>query len=277
MIVPHFPEDMKVDSPPLSEAWLEIRWRLQPSPIPGQLQDPDFPFALGVFYSAVKERYPHKQDLDASRAPVTLLPFVVRHQFWTGEGRWPVLQVGPGVATVNLTEPYSWELFRREALFLRSKLVDSFGGAMQPTEVIALRYLNAEPFDFSQADTLSFLKANLNTKVEFPSRIPNGFTTRPFPSTLNIQASYELIEPKGTANIILTTGARDMPSRAGPPSNPVNVLMWQLEVASVGGYAPPLSEEAPFAAWLDSAHLAVHEWFFSFVEGDLLRKYKGGR
>ena len=275
MRTPHFPQDMKIGSSPLCEAWLEIRWRLQPSPMPGQLQDPDFPFALGVFYNKIKERYPHRQDLDASRAPVFILPFIVRHQFWAGETRWPVLELGPGVASVNFTEPYSWELFKREALFLRSKLVDAFGGTMQPTESIALRYLNAEPFDFARENPLAFLKANLNTVVELPSRIPNGFTSRPFPSNLNIQVSYDLIEPRGTANITLTTGSRDIPSRAGPPKSPTNVLMWQLEVISEGENAPPISDEAPFASWLNSAHLAAHEWFFSFVEGKLLTKYKG--
>lgn len=271
----HFPLDIKLAEPPLAEAWLEIRWRMQPTGIPGQAQDPDFPFALGVFYNAVRDRYTHRQDLPASQIPLFLLPFVVRHQFWSAQSIWPILQLGPGVATVNFTLPYSWASLRSEAVFLRNKLLEAYGSKLAPCESITLRYLNAEPYDFSKDDVLSFLRSNLNTDVHFPQRIPNGFVSNAHPSNGSFQVAFNLITPPGTATIGLATGARDIPARAGPPVNPTNVVMWQLEVASQGEQAPQLSDGPHFEEWLDLAHQVVHEWFFSLIEGKLMTKYKG--
>jgi len=268
-----FPADIKLDVPPLGEAWLEIRWQLKPMGPPGLLQDPDFPFALGAFYALVKDRYPSKKDLAASQAPLEILPHVVRHQFWRGDTSWPILQLGPGVASVNFTRPYSWADFKSEALYLRSKLLSAYSSGLPQLDVVILRYLNAEPFEFSDKNVLEYLRSHLNTTLSLPPHVPGSFSGKPHPTSLHLQLSFDLQMPKGSGAIVLATGARPLDPDLTQPSKPTNVAIWQLEVASGGTDAPVISDEPRFSAWLDAAHSAIHEWFFSFIDGTLRAQY----
>lgn len=269
----HFPADIKLGVPPLGEAWLEIRWQLKPMGPPGLLQDPDFPFALGAFYGLVKDRYPSKRDLAASQAPLEMLPHVVRHQFWRADASWPVLQLGPGVASINFTRPYSWSDFKAEALYLRSQLLSAYSSGLPQLDIVILRYLNAEPFEFADNDVLKFLGSNLNTTLSLPRYVPGPFSGKPHPTSLHLQLSFDLQTPKGSGAILLATGARSLDPEPGQPTKPSNVAIWQLEVTSGGADAPVLSDEPRFRSWLDAAHSAIHEWFFSFIDGNLRTQY----
>jgi hypothetical protein len=88
---PHFPTDIDLKRSPLAEAWLEIRWKLEPVGPPQIMRDPGFPFALGTFYRGVKERFSYQEPLPASQTPLEMLPHVVRYRFRPGEGQWPLL------------------------------------------------------------------------------------------------------------------------------------------------------------------------------------------
>ncbi len=270
-----FPPDTKLAIPPLGEAWLELRWHLKEVGPPGFLQDPDYPFALGAFFGAVRDRYPHKTDLEASRAPLELLPHIVRHQFWSAEGKWPVLQLGPGVASVNFTQPYSWGTFKTEALYLRSALLEAYSGILPQLDVATLRYLNAEPFNFTEKDVLEFLRSNLNTTLILPKGLPGHFASKATPASLNLRTTFDLTIPKGTGALTLATGTRSLTPTSAVVEDLTNVTIWQLEVASGGADAPHIASDLDFSLWLDQAHSDIHEWFFSFIEGVLYNKYSG--
>ena len=266
-------EEVILAKPPLNEAWLEIRWKLHDTPEGLQI-DPGFPFALGTFYHGVKDRYAYRVDLDASRAPQEMLPFVVRHQFRPGKEEWPVLQIGPGVATVNLTRPYSWDLFLNEIRFLRDQLVEAYGDDPIKTDLITLRYKNSEPFDYRTNDFLEFLRTRLNTELSLPGNVPGNFASRPSPTSGRIRLSFDLARPKGTGALLLGTGTQTMEQDTLPHARvKAEVLLWQLELASGGDDAPNVYDESQFHSWLGDAHSVLHEWFFSLIEGALLQEY----
>jgi uncharacterized protein (TIGR04255 family) len=275
MIETKHPKNIVLGVSPLGEAWLEVRWKLQQLQGPVQGKDPDFPFALGLFYDSVKPRYRFRKDLDASHAPLELLPYIVRHQFWTDDGVWPVLQLGPGVATVNFTKPYDWASFRKEAQFLLEHLLRAYAGKLPQTESITLRYQNRDPFDFLEHDIIAFLSTNLNTTIGLPKGVPGAFASKPFPTNLILRVSYNLVDPIGQATIIVSTGVKA--SRADLPSSPEaeRVAMWQVEIAAQGTEAPTIADLPAVMKWLDSAHTAVHEWFFSLIDGKLFQEYGG--
>jgi uncharacterized protein (TIGR04255 family) len=270
-----FPTDINLEHPPLAEAWLDIRWQLEPSAGgPQFLRDPNFPFALGTFYESVKDRFSYREDLEASQAPQDMLPHVVRHRFRASKNEWPLLQLGPGVASVNFTEPYTWKDFEEAALYLQSKLSDAYSESELVTKTITLRYRNTEPFNYSSRNLLAFLQENLNTSLTLPAYIPGptGFTD--LPTSANIVLTFNLSEPKGTGTLRLAAGTRKqgvLPSDLGE----VEVVIWQLEVTSEGSNAPKIASEDQFISWLNSAHAILHEWFFSLIDGPLLARYKG--
>jgi uncharacterized protein (TIGR04255 family) len=271
----HFSREIKLESNPLLEAWLEIRWQLERDDVTQLMRDPGFPFALGVFFNSVKAEFGYREELAISRAPEDMLPYVVRHRFREDKDKWPLLQLGPGVATVNFTDPYTWDLFKKRALYLREKLVSAYDNMELKVQMLALRYRNGELFDQSLNNPLDFSSQNLNTSVMLPAHIPGPVSSMAGPTNMDFSLTFDLVEPRGTGIMRLGTGGRQ---RRDPETNQKitdEMLIWQLEVISGGNDAPALSEEGEFAHWLTSAHAVIHEWFFSLIEGPLFKKYKG--
>lgn len=271
----HFPLNIQLASSPLAEAWLDIRWELETGSSPNIARDPRFPFALGKFYDSVKERFGYQRSLDANRAPIDMLPHVVRYQFRPSEEGWPLLQLGPGVASVNFTDPYTWEDFKDAALYLRSKLVEAYGVPEPNIEKVILKYRNVEPFDYNSENLLGFLRNNLNTSLSIPSHIPGETSSTNLPKRANIELAFDLVGPKGVGILQVSTGTKRQEKSGVEQLAEQEVVIWHLTVMSEGGSAPQISDEEQFSSWLDSAHSVTHEWFFALIEGSLFKKYKG--
>lgn len=271
----HFPPEIKLESSPLLEAWFEIRWKLEPGVTPDFVRDPSFPFALGVFFKSVQNEFGYREDLDASRAPEEMLPHVVRHRFRPGEGGWPLLQLGPGVATVNFTHPYTWNDFYQKVLYLREKLLEAYAETELKTQLVALRYRNGVVFEYSSNSLLDFLNQNLNTSIALPSRIPGPVSSITWPISADIALRFDIEEPKGRGILRFVSGTRRQEDPDTGQETRDNMLMWQLEVLSRDNDAPEINGEDQFAQWLTSAHMVAHEWFFSLIDGNLLKKFKG--
>ncbi len=275
----HFPEDIKLNSRPLVEAWLDIRWQLEPltpqqqPTIPQQpqfMKDPGFPFAVGNFFQSVKDQFGQTDPLPAAALPQDI-PYVVHHQFRPGKDKWPLLQLGPGVATVNFTDPYSWSMFREKALYLRSKLVEAYGDIQLKAQAVTLQYRNAIPFEFSSGHLLEFLKKDLNTSIKLPAYVPGDVGSTEEPTGSIIALTFNLKEPKGQGTIGFATASTK--EKDPKTDQETELVVFDLSVSSTVDNAPNLYDENKFALWLVSAHAVIHEWFFSFIEGPLFQKY----
>jgi len=103
---------------------LELKWELPQSIFPGFYIDKAYPFALGLFYNTVKGDFGFKEELDSLKAPEGMLPYIVQYRFRKKPNSWPALQFGPGIATINFTSAYAWELFKDKALYLQKVFID---------------------------------------------------------------------------------------------------------------------------------------------------------
>jgi uncharacterized protein (TIGR04255 family) len=164
--------------------------------------------ALGTFYQKVRQAYPFQEALPTSQFPDNVLPYVVRHRFRTGENKWPVLQIGPGIATVNLIDPYSWELFREQSLFLRESLLVAYDGFEFRPMAITLRYRNAFPFDYLSGNMLVFLAEKLNLHINTSPHIPGEIGENSMPTELGLNLGYVLRRPSATGNIRIATATQ---------------------------------------------------------------------
>ena len=253
----HFSEDIPLTNPPLMEAWLEVRWRLD------QDRDAQFPFALGVFKESIKEKFDNVTALEQAKIPIEMVPHMVRFRFSMGEQKFPMIQLGPGVASMNYSSPYSWETFKDEAEFLRGKLNAAYDHSLL-IEKLVLRYRNIIDFDYINEDLFVFLNNQLNFSMSLPSQIPGSVASVSWPRGLETTFEYELKKPVGKGIIRINTAKHNV--------NEKRVMMLQLEVLSPGGETW-ITEDA-FTTWLEDAHNVVHEWFFALVDGSLLDKYK---
>lgn len=269
----HFSRDIELSNLPLVEAWLEIRWKLEEIDPPQVMKDPGFLFALGPFFEQVKDQFPEREPLSAAEAPEQLFPHVVRYRF-RSKDKASLVQIGPGVASVNFLEDYSKRVFLDKALFLRQALLNAYHGtdADLDTQAVILRYRNVELFDYKSKDLLGFLRDSLNTSITIPQYIPGHTSSNGLPSGIRLNLSFDLDTPQGVGSVQVVTGQKhDTEPNNGDSKNAV---LWELGIASRDENAPKLTEEDKFADWLTSANRVIHEWFFSLIEGKLLQKYR---
>ncbi len=268
----HFERDIELSHPPLVEAWIEIRWKLEPGEQPQIMRDPGFLFALGPFHERVKQDFPHREELPIVNIPENLTPHVVRYQF-INDDRSALFQLGPGVATANVLSNYKRKTFFELIATLRESLLLAYQEVKLQTEAVTLRYRNVEPFDFTTYNVLDFISENLNTAISLPAYIPGPQSTG-LASGIDLKLSFALVNPKGSGTLRIVTGTRNAPGEQDKPSAGNEVVLWELAVSSGGKDVPPLDEERAFNEWLEAANAVIHEWFFALIEGPLLSKYR---
>lgn len=271
----HFPPDMQLHSNPLAEAWVEIRWQLVPLDGNPEFKiDPYFKFALGAFRQGISEIYSRIEDLPASHVPEEIAPYVVRHRFRSEPDGWPLVQIGPGVASVNFLQYDRWKTFEEAALYLKEQLVAAYRDTELITESVALRYRDTEPFSHSSDNFLEFIQNHLNTSVTLPSSIPGFAGRKHYPTHVDLNFTFDLNFPEGKGAIRISTGTKQKDSQNSNAPESEEVVIWQHEIVSKGDTAPAINDSAQFEAWLRDAHSVIHEWFFSLIDGPLLRKYQ---
>lgn len=271
----HFPTDIALEHNPLVEAWLEIRWQLTPGPLPDSEVDQYFPFALGAFYKKIKKQYRHNESLPQSEAPIEFLPYVVRYRFRKQKNAWPVLQLGPGIATVNFTSPYTWNDFRKQALYLRKNLIDAYARELPRVTNLILRYRNAVNIDYISSNSLESLAKSLNLNIQPPGYVPGKVAKVVWPRKFNVNLTYDLSQPEGIGTISIATGTQ---KRKNDKTYTQPIIAFEIAVESLNhmlGNAYWETNES-FDSWLMSAHAVTHEWFFAFIDGSLRESFTQG-
>ena len=251
---------------PLVEAIFEVRWQLAQAKT-GLPYDPHFKFLLGKFFDSVKGAYPEHEQLPTASIPDEMVGQNVQHRFRATKNGWPLLQIGPGIMSVNETEGYQPDDFKARCQAAMQALYAAHPAAAElKPQVLTLLYIDAEPFAEGDADRLGFLKQKLGVGLSLPpSLFPNG--TTPNPIGLDLRAAFRASDPGGEVSVRITLGKKD--GR--------DALLWHTFFRSAGKDDLP---ELPggFPSWLDRAHTHMHNWFMAMIKGengDLKRKYFG--
>jgi len=249
----------RMTKPPLIEAIFELKWAMTALTGPagaGTVVDPDYQLFVGMLFECVRDRYPHYAKLPAAEVPPEMIPHGVQYQFRTADNAWPLLQVGPGVITVNAVPPYQWaEDFgpRVDHALEAVWRAHPQASAIRPVGAM-LRYIDGVEFDFSREDVTEFL-AGLGVRLGLPDPSCAQVGARGHPQSLDLRVSLDLDQPGTTMETRYVTGV--MRSRPA--------LIWETMVA-VGGDRTPTDAQA-IGIWKEMAHERCSEWFFSSVQG----------
>jgi uncharacterized protein (TIGR04255 family) len=241
---------------PLVEALVEVRWGE-----PGQ-PDPAYPLLVGRLYERLHTEYPVIEDLPLAQFPPVATVHMVRHRFRRTPGGWPLVQIGPGVLTLNETDGYHWDDFSKRAKEVLPKL---FEAHPQPDALginnVLLRYINALHVDYFSENLLSLLAAKLHTSVALPREAfgASGVSDRPVGFTM--QLAFKAARPQGALTLVFGGGV----SKERP------ALVWEIHVRSVTNEVPRMPDE--FGEWLEAAHALAETWFFELAKGDLLESF----
>jgi uncharacterized protein (TIGR04255 family) len=249
---------------PLAEAIFELRWAID-SPQPGIHRDLTWELLPGLYYARVEPSYPHVVRLSAADLPVEITGYMVKQQFRPGPDRWPLIQLGPGILTVNQASEYTvWEAFRPKIIEAIEALYHVYPrdkGPIKPLQV-DLRYINALPIDPGTTHLTNYLRDQLHTTITVDADVFNGSQEPPSPTELNLAISFPLLRPAGVISLNLARGKKhDNPS-----------MIWQLVVESKKTDVPKTVEN--LTTWLDDAHRVIEQWFLKLSAGPLMETFR---
>ena len=193
-------------NPPLLEAIFELRWELEQNQTTGTLRDPSYPMMYGRMYEKFKKELPIIEDLPTTQVHPEANPFVVRHRMRAKKEEWPLIQVGPGVLTVNETKNYSSLIARSVEAIQELFPTDSLPLNFIKAEI---RYVNGIALEKSIENPLSFLAEKLHTKIEMDPEIFELNDASDQPIGLGLNVLYPLQDPVGQLGISINLGQMD--------------------------------------------------------------------
>jgi len=248
---------------PLVEAIFEVRWKLQGMP-PGPQIDPHYKLLLGRLFDRMLKDYPEHEQLPTANIPDELVGHVVQHRFRVAANSWPLVQVGPGVFTVNSTADYKWTDFRPRVLTAIENLYDAHPkvGELKITNLI-LRYIDAVDYDYTKENVFEFLRDKLKLNISLPGNLFQVTGVANKPNSFTWQTAFKCENPCGLINIRFATG-----QKSNAPA-----VVWDTTVESTVDDLPKMPQA--LAGWLDAAHDISDDWFFKMIEGELERRFSG--
>lgn len=250
-------------NPPLVEAIFEVRWELEGDPQTGRMRDPSYPMMYGRLYEKFKKEFPKIEDLPAAQVHPEASPFAVRHRMRKENGGWPLIQVGPGIATVNEAEDYSWGKFSKLCEDLVEGIADLYpsGSFLLNFIKAEVRFINAIAFDPNRAHPMAWAKEKMHMQIQMPESLfaYEGLKNQAIGFGLNL--AFPLDSISGVLAISQNLGQLE--------ESPAFIL--QTMIQSVGETAP--QDRSGMHAWLEEAHRAAEHTFLSLCEGDLMRQF----
>lgn len=261
-----------LENAPLVESVFELHWELRPwtgdvnfqIPLPmgaSPLQfDPNYRFVFARLSERLASQYPTYVPLPQANLPDAMVPHLVQHRFQMRAGsRVPIVQIGPGVLTVNHGSDYSWDEFKGRIRNVLELFYDSYPSPeLLSIERVSLKYIDAFPFDYEVNDPVDFMQKNLSVGIELPTGAFGDSVTKNA-NNVNFQVSFNANAPEGVFTSNCATGVLDNQKS----------LFWQLWLTSLN---PKIDFHSESDAWLDSAHDVIERWFFESLSGDLRRE-----
>lgn len=241
-------------NPPLVEAIFELRWKLQDLGN-GLKRDPQYRIMLGRISDLAEKSYPFTEELETARFPDDMVPYIVQHRFRCGEGKWPLIQIGPGIATLNSTENYTWPDFKQSANNLLDILYkarpdrDSF-----QVDTLLLRYVDAIDFDFEKGDILWYLREKMKIDVKLQEALFSDSKIKSSPSILDLRFAFALSNPTGVIHLRLERGKKAAS----------DALVLQTMIQSTSEDVPP-NEKGAIKRWVTRSHTILDDWFFKLI------------
>jgi len=248
---------------PLVEAIFELRWELQ-EPASGMKIDPHYKILIGRIYDRVKDEYPFHEQLPTAAIPDEIAGYIVQHRFRKDKDKWPLIQIGPGIITLNDTGGYIWEDFEKRLYHILKVLFDAYPDAETNLKInwALLRYIDAVDFNYEENNIFSFLSSNLKICIDIYEKLFEETGVGNLPLGFDLRFSFPATKPKGAVHLRFVRGKRKNE----------DALIWETQVQSVGEYAPKTKEQ--IRTWVTDAHTLTDDWFFKMIEGKLMRRFE---
>jgi uncharacterized protein (TIGR04255 family) len=257
---------------PLVEAILEVKWQLGQTTetsdmpqIPLAAVDPHYRLLLGRLFDRFQEDYPVHEQLPTATLPDEIVGHVIQHRFRAAKDDWPLIQVGPGVFTVNETYRYTWPDFQQRVRKAVGRLFDAHPNVSDlRIQSLVLRYIDAVEFNYQEESAFAFLRDKLKVGINLPRSLFQDTGVSDLPRTFSWQATFQCSRPRGSLHVGFATGRKEKKP----------AILWETAVHTSADELPKMPDDFP--TWLDAANETTHDWFFKLIEGELERRFEGG-
>ncbi len=247
---------------PLVEAIFELRWELKEIG-EGIKIDPHYKILVGSLYSNLKEEYPYHEPLPSSSIPDDIAGHVIQHRFRKGKNEWPLIQIGPGILTVNDTDGYIWEDFEKKVASAVSSLLELYPEPENfKNNSLLLRYIDTVEFNYHSDNIFNFLSNHMKTEINLYPNLFNNTGVKSMPSSFDWRFSFPCEKPDGIIHLRFVKGKKEN----------TDGLIWETMVQSTGEKADQMTEN--IQEWLTDAHNLTNDWFFKLIEGELERRFE---
>ncbi len=252
----------KFTNPPLVEAIFELRWFLKEIGQDIKI-DPHYKVLVGSLYSNLKDIYPFHEQLISASMPDEMACYVVQHRFRTGKDQWPLVQIGPGIVTLNSTTEYRWIDFKDRLSKLLDNLLQVYPD-IQNFDVsnILMRYINAMPFDYNAASVFDYLSKNMKININLNQELFKNTEVVTLPVGFDIKCAFPASKPQGNIHLRLTRGKKDNS----------DALIFEIIFKTLSKYVPKQNHD--ILDWVYQAHDVIEDWFLKLIEGELERSFK---
>lgn len=232
----------KLPKAPLVEVVFELKWDIK---MKSDLDD--FQYLYGDLYANLKDEFPNRERLTPLEIPFDALINIPVFRFTKNENKYPLIQIGPGVISINtLNEFYVWEDFRENIHKLLDILKDIYPKFQTLKIIPALIYIDFLKFNDSNTTGYNFINQNFNISIN--SNILNDIDSTI--SDININTNYQI----GTD--ILSIRINE-----GKANNSTDGIVLQTKVNGNG----QSHDKETLKEWLESAHLLSIKTFKSFI------------
>lgn len=107
-----------------------------------------------------------------------------------------------------------------------------------------------------------------------PVSIPGDAGKSEAPTALNFGITFDLHEEVGQGTIKIATGKRREADMSGTERE-FEAIIFEVEVRSNPDNSPSLYNIKAYEYWLTLAHLVLHDWYFSLIEGPIRDELEG--
>ena len=252
--------NIELKNKPLVEAIFELQWRLQEQ-ADNVFIDPHYSILLGSFYQEVKSDYPHLEKLVSATIPDEITPYTVKYRFRKEKNQWPLIQIGPGVISLNETSGYIWSDFNDRIHKSVEALFKTYPREDLKIKNLQLRYIDAIDFDYTKDDIFKFMKDNLKIELILNESLFTENKVANLPDHYDLGLSFKSEIPEGLVSIRFSRGK--VKSR--------DSILWETIVNS---QFKSLSNKDEIFDWVEKAHDLTHKWFFKTIEGELYRRFE---
>jgi uncharacterized protein (TIGR04255 family) len=239
----------KLPNAPLIEVIFELRW---------QIKDKEdiqiYQYLIGDLYSSIKDKFSFREPLFPGGFPPEFSINNPAHRFRTEKNGYPLVQIGPGVLTLNTTDDsYYWEEFYKWSKDLLTNFLNIFPKHKQLFKSNLL-YIDFFPFNFIDNDALEFVNKN------FDISISQGFLKKPG-NPYHIDVGYYYETKVGNLSVTL---------KKGKSTDHKDGILMQSSIQNQN----ELSELQAILDWLEGAHEFSSQLFKDITKGSLYKSFK---